>query len=1031
MKKIISVIILVCLLTSSSSCGKVDSKNPEKAGHESNMLPTRIEKINEGGVIPEGAEATVPVDSVPQYPMLWGEWVLDVEDIYNANPTDVSIKIKDEENLKSYVVEDPQYIECLPYSFEFSASWASGRKLRSLGPKFIARDNIYNENNNLIYTGGYYEKRMEVEWDYDPLGEFVESRGYGFGVARYRGEETKNTSGITPILTGNEREVIYSLKDNKLAIGLTNIYTDDDAVETDIIEIDYDVSFTGYRLTLSYGDETATYVPMEMSTATGEPKFILDNLGPVADDYTIDGIEGISESVIEKNNGILLTDIHDGFVKADYDFNEDGTLNIKIEDGEQFHFRYKYAGATLTLIDGNDFGIYSMYSYVMPSPNNGVPREIYINKTKFSDYYSPQKLLDFGFNTDYDLNQSILSGSVTEEIVFELNGSKIKAKLCNPYDVSMSAIECDVCSVKLDSESGVITKGDGSIIGETTYDWIDFFYEPALEKTEQSIRYKEGGIKPIELISVDALDGPHRIYDDGDMEIVYEFEDKVLKDIRMEWPGLLYAGLQDNVDRSLLEAMEPKAFSGVIKVRDTILDRLKASFEQSNVDVDINDSTGEIVMANDVLFGFDEDTLSDEGKRYIDNFIGSYVSVLTADEISRYISQINFEGHTDSTGTYTYNLGLSQRRAEAVMNYCVDSETNGLNDEQKARLKKLSVATGYAFTDPVFNDQGKEDPEASRRAAIKFFVNVEEGDIESNSELNTQGSVSGNSLIDTNAIIFGMEGYGEYAIMILPYNKFFSIEYEYDSEGTVTGGKQYNATLPGEVFKVEYDSKRIADKIVFGDFVRNIYDTDWNLYRQERFDDTGKVLYCELNYSYDSIGRLVKESLVWRDENTSDKLGELGYITYRYGSDGRMSGADFIWDESILYHAEYDYPDDKTRIERFYYWDTDILVGEYECKYHGNGKDGMLESRIFTYKNRCLLLYDSISDDGKRISVPDGNPFTFPEDVFQEQGHEFLGWSNDVNSTIPDYKAGEKIKADDVADFMDGASKKMIYGVWR
>ena len=810
MRKKVALFILVCVLMSIFACGKGDSNGLVHS--ESNILPTRVEKINEGGSIPEGAEAAVPVDNVPEYPMLWGEWVLDVEDSYSANPTDKSIKVE--------LDGETSYIECLPYNLEFSASWASG----SEDGEVISPDGLTSKNMNLekMESSLYYGKPLKNEkpvWHVDSLGKFAENNGYGYGIAKYREEESKKNGNkktyVEPAYR-HEREVIYSLVGDKLAIGLTEIYADEIPTETDILEVDYDIDFSGYKMTLSYGSESATYIPSQMNSTYSDGGMSIDYGGAIADEYILDNINGIYINKYNPDsNSVLFDDVHDGYIKANIGYSDDGIISIQTEDGKSYEYEYMYSGMSLTLIEGDKKGVYSAYTYKLPSQNN---KPVYSfcmgdNSVVMPSIFSD--LLDLGFSTEYNRNQSIMSGAVTDEIVLDWEGSSIKVKLCNPYNISVPADDCDICYMLFDDNSGSISKGDGLVINETTYDWVSFLYEPAFEKTEQSLRYKAGTNWIVNMPDWENIvDSPARLYDSGDIEIVYNFKDKILKDIRIEKPSLLYAGLQDNVDRSLLESMEPETFSGVIQVRDTILDRLRASFEQSNVDVDINETTGEIVMKNDVLFGFDQDTLSDEGKKYIDSFIGVYASVLTADEISKYIFQISFEGHTDSTGTYTYNLGLSQRRAEAVMNYCIESTANGLTDAQRDKLTALSTATGYAFTDPVFKENGEEDPEASRRAAIKFFVNVEEGNIELNDDLDIQGSISGDSVIAPNAIAMGMEGYGEHAIMILANNRFLSKDCSYSSDDSITGGKNYNNTKPEEYdsFEVEYDSKGQADR---------------------------------------------------------------------------------------------------------------------------------------------------------------------------------------------------------------------------
>lgn len=64
------------------------------------------------------------------------------------------------------------------------------------------------------------------------------------------------------------------------------------------------------------------------------------------------------------------------------------------------------------------------------------------------------------------------------------------------------------------------------------------------------------------------------------------------------------------------------------------------------------------------------------------------------------------EGHSDNIGTYNHNMDLSQRRAEAVVNYLVD--TYGID---RSRL----VAKGYGFTRPVADNATDEGKQKNRR----------------------------------------------------------------------------------------------------------------------------------------------------------------------------------------------------------------------------------------------------------------------------------------------------------------------------
>ena len=61
----------------------------------------------------------------------------------------------------------------------------------------------------------------------------------------------------------------------------------------------------------------------------------------------------------------------------------------------------------------------------------------------------------------------------------------------------------------------------------------------------------------------------------------------------------------------------------------------------------------------------------------INQFLPKYCSVLLRDDYREYVSEIIIEGHTDTNGSYIYNLELSQQRAFSVAKYCL-TESNGI-----------------------------------------------------------------------------------------------------------------------------------------------------------------------------------------------------------------------------------------------------------------------------------------------------------------------------------------------------------------
>jgi OOP family OmpA-OmpF porin len=69
------------------------------------------------------------------------------------------------------------------------------------------------------------------------------------------------------------------------------------------------------------------------------------------------------------------------------------------------------------------------------------------------------------------------------------------------------------------------------------------------------------------------------------------------------------------------------------------------------------------------------------------------------------------EGYTDSVGSAKYNLRLSQRRAESVVNMLV--EKYGINE---SRL----LAKGYGMTRPIADNNTKEGRQMNRRTVANF-----------------------------------------------------------------------------------------------------------------------------------------------------------------------------------------------------------------------------------------------------------------------------------------------------------------------
>lgn len=205
----------------------------------------------------------------------------------------------------------------------------------------------------------------------------------------------------------------------------------------------------------------------------------------------------------------------------------------------------------------------------------------------------------------------------------------------------------------------------------------------------------------------------------------------VKKDNVVELGGVLgkLESLADNLNVEEISKMsreEQQEIVGNLEIlqgkQNVIVNHVNKALEKMNIEVD--DKTGKIIMPDSILFGKNEDSISEEGKIYLDSFFKIYTKTILDESISGDISEIQVIGNTDTDGTYEYNKILSERRAKAVWQYCLESEENGLTKQEREAMEKLMVVIGNSFDNPIYNESGVIDKDASRRVEIKFILNV-------------------------------------------------------------------------------------------------------------------------------------------------------------------------------------------------------------------------------------------------------------------------------------------------------------------
>ncbi len=116
-----------------------------------------------------------------------------------------------------------------------------------------------------------------------------------------------------------------------------------------------------------------------------------------------------------------------------------------------------------------------------------------------------------------------------------------------------------------------------------------------------------------------------------------------------------------------------------------------------------------VTMADAVLFDVNSAALKTEAQQTLGQM---------ADVMVRYPdTDILVKGHTDNTGSETYNQELSERRAKSVQNYLID----------KGVSVPRITAIGFGETMPVAPNDTPEDRQKNRRVEIEIKPRPEAG----------------------------------------------------------------------------------------------------------------------------------------------------------------------------------------------------------------------------------------------------------------------------------------------------------------
>ena len=115
---------------------------------------------------------------------------------------------------------------------------------------------------------------------------------------------------------------------------------------------------------------------------------------------------------------------------------------------------------------------------------------------------------------------------------------------------------------------------------------------------------------------------------------------------------------------------------------------------------------------------------SDTYKNILNDFFPRFMEIVSKEEYRESVEEIRIEGHTDSDGSYLYNIKLSQDRARNVLDHCLSTaQTKNKENYEWAQYK--ITANGLSYSHPILNSDGSENKNLSRRVEFKIRTNAE------------------------------------------------------------------------------------------------------------------------------------------------------------------------------------------------------------------------------------------------------------------------------------------------------------------
>ncbi len=164
-----------------------------------------------------------------------------------------------------------------------------------------------------------------------------------------------------------------------------------------------------------------------------------------------------------------------------------------------------------------------------------------------------------------------------------------------------------------------------------------------------------------------------------------------------------------------------------VAIYDALMDEFGDDLEHWGAAVDRATLAFEF-QSPEVLFGSNEVALKPRFKTILADFFPRYLHVLSRFRES--ISEVRIEGHTSSIWNrdtsedeaYFKNMALSQGRTRSVLEYIY--RLAGVADRREW-IKEKVAAVGFSSAHLKYDDEGRENREASRRVSFRVITNAD------------------------------------------------------------------------------------------------------------------------------------------------------------------------------------------------------------------------------------------------------------------------------------------------------------------